>query len=74
MVTSTTFLSAAQRKRNTVLTRQAMCVKYCEAHSSNHWCRGRAISITYSKYVFVAFGNHHALRHIHPTTGAEEEQ
>jgi hypothetical protein len=33
-----------------------------EAHSPNHFCRGKAISITYSKCVFVALVILHAKR------------
>jgi len=37
-----------------------MCKCNIEATSGNHCCRGKAISITYSKYVFVALVIHHA--------------
>jgi hypothetical protein len=33
--------------------------------SCNHWCSGKAISIIYCEYVFVALGIHHALRMRH---------
>ena len=33
-----------------------------EARSCNHCCFGKAISITYSKSVFVALGIQHAMR------------
>jgi len=35
-----------------------------EARSCNHCCCGKAISITYAEYVFVARGIQHAMRHI----------
>ena len=33
-----------------------------EGHSRNHFCRGKAISITYSESAFVAFAIKHAMR------------
>jgi len=33
-----------------------------EARSRNHCCHGKAISITYSKFVSVALGIQHAMR------------
>ena len=39
-----------------------MCVKRnIEARSCNHYCSGKAMSITYSEYVFVALGIQHAV-------------
>jgi hypothetical protein len=32
------------------------------AHSCDHCCSGKAIKITYSEFVFVAFGIRHAMR------------
>ena len=32
-----------------------------EMDSSNHCCHGKAMTITYSEYVFVALGNQHAM-------------
>ena len=36
-----------------------------EARSRNHFCSGKAISITYSEYVFVALDVQHAMRMRH---------
>jgi hypothetical protein len=36
-----------------------------EARSSNHYCCGKAIGITYSECVFVATGIQHAMRRRH---------
>jgi len=45
------------------LTRQAMYVqRNIEVRPDNHCCKGKAISITYSEYVFVALGTQHAMR------------
>jgi hypothetical protein len=33
-----------------------------EARSHNHFCRGKAISVTYSECVFVSLTIHHAKR------------
>ena len=47
-------------------TRQAMYVqRNTEARSCNHWCCGKAISITYSESVFVALGIERAMRMRH---------
>jgi hypothetical protein len=39
-----------------------------EALSCDHCCRGKAISITYSDYVYLALGIHHAMRIRHIVT------
>jgi hypothetical protein len=48
------------------LTRQAMNVsmykRNIEELSCNHCCRGKAVNITYTDFVFVAFGIQHAMR------------
>jgi hypothetical protein len=51
-----------------LLTRQAMYI-YCniEAHSCNHCCHGKAISIIYSECVSEALVNQHA-KHMHCIT------
>ena len=36
-----------------------------EARSRNHSCSEKAVSITYSQYVFVALGIQHAMRMHH---------
>jgi hypothetical protein len=44
-------------------TRQAMYIqRNTEVRSCNHCCSGKAISITYSEYVFVALGIQRAMR------------
>jgi hypothetical protein len=45
-----------------VLIKQALYVKpNIETRSCNHYCSGKAISITYYEYVFVALGIQHAM-------------
>jgi hypothetical protein len=40
-----------------------MCVsRNAEAHSRNHCCRGKAVSITHSECVFVTLVIQHAMR------------
>jgi hypothetical protein len=39
-----------------------MCERNIEVHSPIYWCSGKAISITYSACVSVAFVIQHALR------------
>jgi hypothetical protein len=46
--------------------RQALYVKYnTEAHSYNHCCSRKSISVTYSEYVLVALGIQYAMRMCH---------
>jgi len=48
------------------ITRQAMNVKLNnEAHSCNNYCSGKAICVTYSKYVFVALVIEHLMHMCH---------
>jgi len=51
------------RKQN---DRQCACKRNIESHSRIHFCRGKAISTTYSQCVFVALIIQHAkrMRHI----------
>jgi hypothetical protein len=39
-----------------------MYARNVEARSRNHFCNGRAVSITYSECVFVALAIQHAVR------------
>jgi hypothetical protein len=40
-----------------------------EARSRNHYCSGKAISITHSEYVFLALGIRHVMRVRHVIYG-----
>jgi hypothetical protein len=57
-------------KRNPVYSNVKQDRKYTykrniKAHSCNHYCRGKAISIAYSECVFVALVIQHAMRMRH---------
>jgi hypothetical protein len=53
------------RKRQAVTRQQLTYQPNTEALSRNHFCRGKAINITYSECVFVALGFQYATRMRH---------
>jgi hypothetical protein len=53
------------RKGQAVMRQQLTYQPNTEALSRNHFCRGKAINITYSECVFVALGFQHATRMRH---------